>query len=242
MKRQIVLFLTIFSALTVGWLTYGSRVVAEFTFDSQMAIDQQGTKIVLIPNNGTSSQQYLLEAQQVVAKRLDQLQPTGKHQVLPGQGYLEIQLQNYENLPYIIDILTRKGEVEFIDGGSQPPIGKYVRTVREQPLPSDTYYTLFSGQEIAAVELPKDGQVFYRIKPNPEAAERFLDFTQSQSGKFICLVIDEQVINCSKMYFWSNDALEILPNLSSGTGLSLSDLGIFLNSDPLPMSLQVVMD
>lgn len=242
MKRQLVLFLTIFSVLTVGWLTYGSRVVAEFTFDSQMAIDQQGTKIVLTPNNGTTSQQYLLEAQQVVAKRLAQLQPTDKHQVLPGQGYLEIQLQSYENLPYIIDILTRKGEVEFIDGGSQPPIGKYVKTVREQPLPSDTYYTLFSGQEIADVELPKEGQVFYRIKPKPEVTERFLDFTQSQSGRFICLVIDEQVINCSKMYFWSNDALEILPNLSSGTGLSLSDLRVFLNSGPLLTPLQVIND
>lgn len=240
MKRQLALFLTVFSALTVGWLIYGSKVVAEFTFDSQIAIDQHSTKIVLTPNNGTTSQKYLLEAQRVIVERLDQLQPTEQHRVMSEQGYLEMQLQDYDNLPYIIDIITRKGEVEFIDGGSQPPIGKYVETERERPLPSGTYYTLFSGQEIAAVESPEDGQIFYRIKPKSEATQRLLEFVDAHSGEFICLVIDEQVINCSKMYFWSGDTLEILPSLSSGTGLSLSDLGVFLNSGPLPMSLEVV--
>ncbi|MCB0212398.1 MAG: hypothetical protein KDJ52_23855 [Anaerolineae bacterium] len=240
MKRQLFLFLTVFSALTVAWLVYGSRVVAEFAFDSQLAIDHQGTKIILTPQNGSTSQHYLVEAQQIVAERLEELRPDEKHQVLTAQGQLEVQLRDYENLPYIIDIVTRKGDVEFIDGGSQPPIGKFVKTVRDKPLPADTYYTLFSGQEIATVEPPTDGQLFYKIKPKPEATQRFLDFLDAQSGGFICLVIDDQVINCSKMYVWSGDTLEILPSLSSGTGLSLSDLGIFLKSGPLPTALQVV--
>ncbi|MCB0191452.1 MAG: hypothetical protein KDJ65_05865 [Anaerolineae bacterium] len=240
MKRQLVLFLTVFSALTVAWLVYGSRVVAEFAFDSQVAIDHQGTKIILTPQDSSTSQRYLLEAQQIVVERLEELQPNEQHQVIATQGQLEMQLRDFENLPYIIDIVTRKGDVEFIDGGFQPPIGKYVKTIREKPLPADTYYTLFSGQEIAAVEPPIDGQLFYKIKPKPEATQRFLDFMEAHSGGFICLVIDDQVINCSKMYVWSGDTLEILPSLSSGTGLSLSDLGVFLKSGPLPTSLQVI--
>lgn len=242
MKRQLALFLTIFVALTMAWLIYGSSVMAELVLDTPVAVDEQGTRIILTPDKETIAPRYLLEAQQVVTARLDQLHPVEQHRVHSEQGYLEIQLNDYENLPYILDVLTREGEVEFIDGGSQPPIGKFVNTVREKPLPAGTYYSIFSGQELAAVEPPSEGQIFYRIKPKAEATQRFLDFLETHTGGFICLVIDDQVINCSKMYLWTGDTLEILPNLSSGTGLSLSDLGVFLKSGPLPMSLRVVTD
>jgi hypothetical protein len=36
--------------------------------------------------------------------------------------------------------------------------------------------------------------------------------------------------------------LEILPNLSSGIGLGLADMAIFLNSGPLPVLLKAKMD
>ena len=242
MKRQLAIFLTVFLALSAMWLIYGSKVVAQLRLDSRIAIDEQGTQIILTPKNSSVSQEYLLEAQRVVTKRLNQLQPADYHQVLTDQGYLEVHLTDSEDAPHLINIVSRVGEVEFIDGGSEPPIGKFVETTSAASPSTGAYQTLFSGQDIMSVLPPEDGQLFYQIIPTPAAAQRFSEFIMAHPNGYICLVIDDEVINCSKMYFWSGDTLEILPNLSSETGLSLSDLGVFLNSGPLPISLQVVTD
>lgn len=242
MKRQLAIFLTVFLALSAMWLIYGSKVVAQFRLDSRMAIDEPGTQIILTPKISNISQEYLLEAQRVVTKRLDQLQPAEYYQVLTDHGYLEVHLTDAEDTAHLINIVTRVGEVEFIDGGSEPPIGKFVETTSVASPASGAYQTLFSGQEIMNVLPPEDGQLFYQIIPTPAAAQRFSQFIMAHPNGYICLVIDDEVTNCSKMYFWSGDTLEILPNLSSETGFSLSDLGVFLNSGPLPISLQVVTD
>jgi hypothetical protein len=49
--------------------------------------------------------------------------------------------------------------------------------------------------------------------------------------------MDGQVLNCSVMYHQAGNSIEILPGLSSGTGISLVDLAIFLESGPLPVPL-----
>jgi hypothetical protein len=53
------------------------------------------------------------------------------------------------------------------------------------------------------------------------------------------MVMDGEVLNCSVMYHWTDNTIEILPGLSSGTTFSLNDLSIFLSSGPLPVAVRV---
>jgi hypothetical protein len=54
------------------------------------------------------------------------------------------------------------------------------------------------------------------------------------------MVLDEQVINCSTMYHQTNQNLEILPELSAGDAVNMTDLEVFLYSGPLSTRLKVL--
>jgi hypothetical protein len=238
MKKQVALVLTLALALVALWLIVGVRVIAKLSLVAPVTIENPALQIVLKPAQRSDSSDVLLDAQRVVAERLEQLQPNSWYDVAVIDGQLEIWLNDHENIHYIQDIISHVGRIEFIDGGMNPPIGRFVDTAVE-PATADSFRTLFTGQEIVSVILPESGQIFYRITPKPEAAQRIEAFFASPSGRFICLVIDGQVINCSKLYSWTDGTLEIMPSFGSGTGLGLSDLEIFLASGPLPGKFEV---
>ena len=252
MKRQFAILLAVFLGIIILGLMYGSQVVADLTVFYPMSVDDSGLKIVLSPNNtsdfsSNSQQKYHLVAQdtqRVVALRLNQLDLKGYYSVGIHNNQLEVTLPNDENTPYVINIITRVGKVEFIDGGpNSPPIGRQIRTTSEAPVgQEEVYEVLFVDKEITSIIPPTAsvGEVFYQISLQPAAAKRFARFLSDEAKTYICLVIDKQVVNCSRMYHWSDNTLDILPNLSDGTGLSLADLAVFLNSGPLPTSLEVV--
>ena len=56
------------------------------------------------------------------------------------------------------------------------------------------------------------------------------------------MVMDEQVINCSTLYHQNGANLEILPELSSGSAISMTDLALFLHSGPSSTRLKVLAD
>jgi preprotein translocase subunit SecD len=134
------------------------------------------------------------------------------------------------------------GEIEFIDGGAvSPPVGREIKTGPQASPAQNIYQVLFTGQDVEEA-LPPDstgGQIFYRLTLNATGAERFEDFVATRSGNYVCMVMDKQVINCSAMYHWRNNTLDILPNLGGGTVISLADLAVFLESGPLPLPLKV---
>ena len=251
MKRQFAIFFVVSLVIVVLGLAYGSQVVADLTVLYPTSVDASGIKIILSPDDASTlfstPQQYHLVAQdtrRVVARRLDQLHLTGYYSVGVHDDQLEVTLPNHENAPYIINIITRIGEVEFIDGGAtSPPLGQQIKTASDTTAAEeDVYDVLFVGKEITSIVPPNPsaGEIFYQISLQPTAAERFARTLDFETHVYICLAIDKQVINCSKMYHWSDDTLDILPSLSNGSDLSLADLAVFLNSGPLPMSLEVV--
>lgn len=253
MKRQFAIFLTILGFVSAWGLIYGSQVVAELTIFYPTSVDVPDTKIVLRPGNlslspAAANGEYLLDVQQsqrVVARRLNELILTDYYAVTVQGKQLEVVLPEHENRPYVINVITQVGEIEFIDGGGQsPPIGQFITTGAQSIYGAGIYQTLFGGQEIITIDPPAadSGEIFYQIELQPAATERFAQFVNGGPKAYICVVVDRQVINCSKMYHLSGNVVDILPNLGSGSGLSLLDLAIFLKSGPLPMSLEVVTE
>jgi hypothetical protein len=205
------------------------------------------TKLVLAPDTVIPADQEveLIAARPIIARRLDKLALDGPYNVAIRNGQLEITLPKDENIPYIASIITSVGEIVFIDGGlGTPPVGQEINLgIQSQP-GYQTFQILFTSREVSQIDPPnpQTGQIFYRLVLQPAAADRFGDFTATRPGSYVCMVLDVQVINCSLMYHQTGEAIEILPELSSSSGINMDDLAVFLYSGPLKTRLRVVAE
>ncbi|HEX9926694.1 MAG TPA: hypothetical protein VGD99_28870 [Anaerolineae bacterium] len=248
-RRQLIIFTTVLCLIGILSLAYSARALADLTTLYQNSAGPLGVELILSPDTtltsaSVASEEILLEAQQIVSQRMGNLRLAGSYSVAVEDERLVIRLPDNENMPYIASIISSVGEIEFINGGpTSPPIGRRVETAAKANPELNVYQTLFTGQDVESALPPNSasGQIFYQLVLEPTTVKRFARFVETQPGYYMCMVMDQQVINCSKMYHWSAaDTVDILPGLSSGADISLADLSIFLDSGPLPMPLKVI--
>jgi preprotein translocase subunit SecD len=241
-KWRASIFTVVLLLIGLLSLVYSTRALADLIF-YPVAIEGFQTQVVLHPKPaaGVISAADLSEARAVVARRLDQLQMPGSYRLIAENGQLSLTLPATEQTPYVIDLVSHVGQIEFIDGGTNsPPLGRWVQT-HAQPAVPDAYRVLFTAQDIEAVTPPdtEAGHIFYRLSLTASGQQRVADFVAGGQGNYVCMVIDQQVINCSSMYHLSENTLDILPSLGSGNMISLNDLAVFVESGPLPVPLAV---
>ncbi len=240
-KRHLIIFLLALLLFGLFSVSYSTQVIADLRTFYQDPRGAPGVEVVLRPQAGDGApnsvnQIDLATVQQTVERRLNNLYLAGTYSVLNRDDQLIVQLPHDQNIPYVASVISSIGEIEFIDGGREtPPLGQAVPTAG-----ATTFQTLFTGQEIEAAEPPNvaAGQIFYRLTLRPAAGDRLATFIQTEPQRYICMVVDRQVLNCSVMYHQTGNTIEILPGLSSGAFLSLADLAIFVESGPLPGPLQ----
>lgn len=246
MLRKHFAILAILLLIGLVSLVYGSRALADLSmFDP--AASALETKLILEPDVVIPENQevQLIAARPVIARRLDQLELQGPYRLVIHAGQLEVTLPKDKNIPYIAAMITSVGEISFIDGGTtSPPVGETVQMGIRSDLNNQVYRILFTSREVQEIVPPDEanGELFYQLKLQAAAADRFADFNQAGSNSYVCMVLDEQVINCSLMYHQQGDTLEILPELSSDAGVSMDDLAVFLYSGPLSTRLRIIAD
>lgn len=177
----------------------------------------------------------LQQAQQVLSARLQGLNLDGSFEVVVREEpqQLQVTLPPDGNSPQVISLITREGNARFIDAGTElPRIGATIE-------PED-YPTLFTEEDVQAMTPPSldSGDLFYTITLNPNSAQQLENFN-AQQGHYVCLVVDNEVASCSKMYHLLANTLEILPNISS-RDFSLEDLAVLLTSGSLPTQFEIV--
>jgi hypothetical protein len=177
-----------------------------------------------------------LEAvQQVLNQRLADLDFNGRYEIVirEDEMQLEVNLPPLDNAPQVIDVITRVGEVKFVDAGSQVPSSGLVSS-------ADVFPTLFSSSDIRSVVPPETGtgELFYQIVIQPDAIQK-LDAIGNQPGNNVCLALDNAIASCSTMYHRTGDTLEILPS-TGDNDISIGEMALFLASGPLPVSLEIV--
>lgn len=234
-RWRAALFTTALVVVGMFSLVYSSSALADLIFYPVPGSGLQ-TQLVLRPEQPVN----LADAGQVIARRLDQLNIPQSYQLVTHDSYIKVTLPDTERTPYIIDLITRVGEIEFIDGGAvSPPLGQTMETGSSAV--EGVYPVLFAAQEVDDVVPPDTatGQIFYRLVLNSTGAERVTNFVENQPDHYVCMVVDQQVINCSSMYHWADQTLDILPSLGSGAVVSLSDLAVFIESGPLPASFNI---
>ena len=235
--------------LLVGLLSFAfsSRALANLSTFYPTTGEALGTELILNPDISTITvddtlELNLLDAEQVVAHRLAQLNVPQPYQVVRHQGQLVVTLPERADTPYVNSVIAHVGQVKFIDGGEvAPQVGQKIQTGAASTPDQAIYHTLFTGEEVLEVSSPNTGagQIFYQVRLQAAATERFTEFAWGPSKNHICIVLDEEVISCSAMYHWEQDTLEILPHFSSGSVVSMADLAIFLESGPLPLPLEI---
>ena len=245
MFKRYVTIIAILLLIGAVSLVYGSRALADLSaFDPAANIFE--TKLILSPDTIVPGNQAveLIEARPIIARRLDKLGLDGPYRLVVRNDQLEVTLPQGENIPYIASVITSVGEIVFINGGQEsPPVGETVNLgVRSDS--HDTYQILFTSREVREIAPPDSatGQIFYRLTLEPGAADRLADFVAANQDFYICMVMDGQVINCSAMYHQTSQNLEILPELSSGSAINMTDLAVFLYSGPLSTRLKVLAD
>ncbi len=240
MFRKHVAILTVLFLLGVVSLVFGSQALADLS-DFDPAADAFETKLILVPDAVIPANQEveLIAARPVIARRLDKLDLDGPYNLAIRNGQLVVTLPKDKNTPYVAAVITSVGEIVFVDGGTQdPPLDQKIQ------VGSRSHQILFTSREVTEIVLPDstDGQIFYRLTLTPAAAGRLENFVENHAQSFICMVLDEQVLNCSTMYHQNGSTLEILPEFSSNTAISMTDLAVFLYSGPLSTRLKVVSD
>jgi len=241
MKRQFGIFVAASLLIAATGLIYAPSVLANLSRLLAAPVDVLGTTFTLRPVDQPVTPAVLYEAEKIMADRLDQYQLNGKYKivVLPNEEQLKVTLPDTGNTPHLINVITRVGQIAFIDGGLQsPPVGQRILLSAQPGDQLPVYPPLFTGRDLNAVVSPQTnpGELFYRISLKTDAAARF----HSPNKNYVCLVLDNTVTNCSNMYRWAENALQILPNLGDNAGISLQDLAVFLRSGPLPAPFEVV--
>jgi preprotein translocase subunit SecD len=244
MLRKYLAILVVLCLLGAISLIYGSRALADLSvFDPADNVFE--VKLILAPDTIIPGNQEveLIAARPVIARRLDKLELNGPYNLVIRNGYLEVTLPQGQNIPYIASVLTSVGEITFI-GSKEWPLPGEVVNPEAQLGDRSRGAILFTSREVTEITPPDStsGQIFYRLTLEPAAAERLADFQAVNQGAYICMVLDEQVINCSTMYHQANQELEILPEFSSGDPINMTDLEVFLYSGPLSTRLKVLAD
>lgn len=245
MYRKRLGILAVFLLIGTLTLVYGAQVFADLNTLAATSPTVFDTTLTLVPDGAItrSPEAELLAVRPIVAQRLDQLNLDGFYNVAVRHGQLELTLPKDANIPYIASVITSLGEIVFIDGGTEsPPLDQQVQIELPAGLEHNAYPILFTSREVQQITPPDPttGQIFYDLVLKPAAADRLANFVADQPGAYICMVMDGQVINCSTMYHQEDQTLEILPELSSGTAVSMTDLAVFLHSGPLPTRLKVI--
>jgi preprotein translocase subunit SecD len=242
-RRPLKIIAVGLAAAAVLSLGYSVKVMADLTRHYRQLNAAAGTQMVLSPalvNPASVPEGEMQTAQTVIDRRLQSLHLAGSYRVIRQEENLVVELPRTDDLPYIASVISSVGEIDFISGDNAP-VGRMLGNKPGQESVWGGYPILFSGREIETADLPNPdvGQIFYRLTLKPAAFNRVVKLIETRPGSYICMVMDGQVINCTAMYQPMGEVLEILPGLSSGQTVSLTDLALFIKSGPLPVPFTV---
>jgi hypothetical protein len=231
MKRQFAIF-----SITSIFISMFGLLYLPGVWEAAVEAAPPGTVVKLkaaAPSDYTITE--LEEAQQVLDQRLARLDFNGRYEIVirEDEMQLEVNLPPLDNVPQVIDVITRVGEVKFVDAGSQVPSSGLV-------LSAEVFPTLFSRADIRSVVPPEPGtgELFYQIVIQPDAIQK-LDAIGNQPENNVCLALDNAIASCSTMYQRTGDTLEILPS-TGDNDISISEMALFLATGPLPVPLEIV--
>lgn len=218
---------------------------------------QGGLQVVLEarPAEGQEVNSDALEGtRDTIARRVNGLGVSEPIIQTRGDNQIVVELPGVEDPEAAIDLLKTTALLEIIDTNGQAlPVGTRVNTTlgpatdavtaEENPtnLPAEdapTYETIVSGSDLTDAFPSTDsfGNVVVGFELSDEAADKFYEFTSSNIGQPMSIVVDKTVINTATI----RDAIGKSGSISGLNRQQVEDLALQLKAGALSMPLEVV--
>ena len=206
-------------------------------------------------------------ARNIIERRVNGLGVSEALVQTQGDDRIVVELPGIDDPDLAVGTIKETGLMEFIDTGATPlPQGLPVRTTLREvsatpaltatetltssgevtpttPLfPEETviYETVFTGRDLRRAfpaRNPTTGEFYVAFEMQPEAAQKFAEYTESHVGQFLTIVLDGMVISSPRIQ-------SVIPD---GSGQITGDftfqearsLGVQLQYGALPIPLEV---
>lgn len=184
----------------------------------------------------------LEETQRILEKRAAAMGAASFTTRVEGADRIVVEVRGSANVEELVKTLSQTGYLEFVDGGTNPPLeGDVVATStggpymgNGSPTPSKIYPTIIKPDEIDV------GKTQVSVSPSTNASQvdvvlkgdgpkKLADFTTANIGRSMLVVLDKQVLNAPRILspitggkgvisgFSANDAKRFVTLLRSGT-------------------------
>ena len=192
-----------------------------------------------------------------VAEPLVQLQGTGA-----VQDKILVELPGVTDRAQAIDLIRQTGQLEFVDGGTNPPPdGSLISTTFaisrqllypatssgaaavESSVTGSLFPSAFTGEIIQSADpaLNQVGQSIISFRIRPEFVESFREYTSSRVNQSLCIVLDKQVISCPVIQQALSGEGQISGNFTQDSARQLA-LTLSYGSLPVPLKLETTRD
>jgi protein-export membrane protein SecD len=186
---------------------------------------------------------------------------------LQGSDRILVELPGVTDRQLAIDLIKRKGQLEFVDGGTNPPaqgtvisttyslqqrllypqtaaVGKAILTGTEALTNAGKVYnTAFTGEILQnnSRSQAQSGQIVVTFAIKPEAQQYFREYTSAHISQALCIVLDSEVLSCPSIRAVLSDGGQISGGFTTDEARNLA-ITLNYGSLPVPLKIETVRD
>jgi len=161
-----------------------------------------------LPEGTDVTSEQMQTARQIVENRVNGLGVSEAVVQLAGDRRIVVELPGIDDPEQAVNTIKGTALLEFVDLGSTPlPAGTVIQTDYNNPNPTtpadatdptaQIYHTVMTGAELSNAGVITDqlGRPAIGFELNSEGAQIFADYTQNNVGKYLAIVLDNQIIS-----------------------------------------------
>jgi preprotein translocase subunit SecD len=193
------------------------------------------------------SQQQLAAAGSVLRFRLQLLSVPGASWSVSSSGDARLVVLGQAGgaAEQVLAAASQVGHVEVVDGGTEfLTVGSRVKT-GPQPLPDQgVYEAVLDADQFMAAEagMGASGRPVIKFSLTPAGDAHLARHTGQQPGYYLCLVVDQRVVNCPILYTPLVNRQGVIELTGDASLDQAHQLAVWLRSGPLPVALRPAGD
>lgn len=233
----------------------------------KQGLDLKGGLQVLLasdlPGGVVPTEAQMESAKRIIEDRVNGLGVSEPIVQLQADNRILVELPGVTDRQLAIDLIKQTGQLEFVDGGFNPPAdGTVISTTygvfggmlfpqtspNAKPITAtqtapNVLPTAFTGEILASAEPRLDnlGRHIVQFAIKPEHQSTFQQFTSSRQQQALCIVLDKTVLSCPRIQAVLSDGGTITGNFTLEGAQQLA-LILSYGSLPVPLKLETTRD
>lgn len=194
----------------------------------------------------SASTKHMIVASDVLQKRFSSYLPNDAQPAVSVKGNrLAISLPSDAEPSIVVAEASRVGRVELVDGGTEfLPLNRIVATGPHAVPDQNLYEVVLTSDDFEVVEakLKDSGRPAIDFVLSPAGDAHLSAHTAELGGYYLCLVIDNRVVNCPILRTPLTDRRGTIELTGDATLDDARTLAMLIRSGPLPLPLKLTSD